>query len=183
MVAFPNSLVVHRSSPSQARLNRYEELANAAAPRELSSRGSIYIPPGPRLGDVVVSAKGVNKAFGEKVLLRDVSFDLPPGSIVGVVGPNGAGKTTLVNMITGSDKPDSGNLEVGQTVNMVAVGQDRMDGLNGDKSAFEEISDGLDEIELGTQSVSSRAYCSWFGLRSNLQQSKVKDLSGGERNR
>lgn len=172
-----------KGNKSKARLNRYEDLVSASTPRELTSRGSIFIPPGPRLGDVVVSAKNLNKSFNSKVLLKDVNFDLPPGSIVGVVGPNGAGKSTLVKMITGDEKPDSGDLQVGQTVSLVSVGQERDDSLSEDKTAFEEISGGLDEIELGSSQVSSRAYCSWFGIRSNLQQSKVKDLSGGERNR
>ena len=135
------------------------------------------------LGNDVVSFEGVSKAFGDKVLLKDVSFELPPGAIVGVCGPNGAGKSTLVKMIQGDDTADSGSVKVGQTVSMVSVGQDRMDSLNGDKTAFDEISDGLDEIDLGGSMISSRAYCSWFGLKGTLQQSKIKDLSGGERNR
>lgn len=174
-----------KGNKSKARLGRYEELLLQSPGRsdEVRNRGEIYIPPGPRLGDVVVTADNVNKAFGDKILLKDVSFDLPPGSIVGVVGPNGAGKTTLVKMITGQDTPDSGSLKVGDSVSMVSVGQERMDSLNGDNTAYEEICEGKDEVELGQVSINARAYCGWFGIKSGLQQSRVKDLSGGERNR
>ena len=133
-----------KGNKSKARLSRYSELLLQSPGRsdEVRNRGEVYIPPGPRLGDVVVKAEGVSKAFGDKMLLKDVSFDLPPGSIVGVVGPNGAGKTSLVRMITGQDKPDSGTLKVGESVDMVTVGQERMDELNGDNTAYEEICEG-----------------------------------------
>jgi ATPase subunit of ABC transporter with duplicated ATPase domains len=144
----------------------------------------IFIPAGPRLGDVVVDFKGVTKSFGAKQLLSGADFSLPPGAIVGVVGPNGAGKTTLVKMILGDEQPDSGEVNVGSTVKITAVRQERMEGLEGDKTAWADISDELDEIELGAGvKMNSRAYCSLFGLKSGLQQTKVKELSGGERNR
>uniref|UniRef100_A0A7S1U3D9 ABC transporter domain-containing protein n=1 Tax=Phaeomonas parva TaxID=124430 RepID=A0A7S1U3D9_9STRA len=175
-----------RGSRSKSRLKRYEELLearDAAADREaLTRRGSIYIPPGPRLGDIVVEAKGVRKSFGDKMLLDDVNFTIPPGAIVGIVGPNGAGKSTLLNMITGQDTPDAGSVTLGDTVKLVSVSQSR-DELDPNKSVFEEITDGLDFVPLGTQEVNSRAYTSWFGFRSGEQQKKVGVLSGGERNR
>jgi sulfate-transporting ATPase len=187
--AVVNELEWIRSNPksqgnkSKARLNRYEELLSAAAPNEMRNAGQIYIPPGPRLGSVVIDVKNLRKSFGDRLLIDDLDFSLPPAGIVGVVGPNGAGKSTLIKMLTGKDQPDSGEIVVGETVKIVSVGQDRMDELNEDKTVFEEISDGMDEIELGTQSIMSRAYLSWFGFKGQTQQSKVKNLSGGERNR
>jgi len=172
-----------KGNKSKARLNRYDELLAAAAPKELRNAGQIYIPPGPRLGDVVIDVDGVSKSFGDRLLLDDVSFSLPKGGIVGVIGPNGAGKSTLIKMMLGKEQPDKGTLKIGDSVKMVSVGQERMDELNSDKTVFEEISEGLDDIELGTQSVPSRAYLSWFGFKGGQQQSFVRNCSGGERNR
>lgn len=172
-----------KGNKSKARLNRYDELLQAAAPKELRNAGQIYIPPGPRLGDQVVEVTNLKKSFGDRLLIDDLSFSLPPAGIVGVVGPNGAGKSTLIKMIIGKDHPDAGSVVVGETVNVVSVGQERMDELDSSKTVFEEISEGLDDIELGTQSVNSRAYLSWFGFKGQSQQAKVGNLSGGERNR
>eukprot|EP00978_Attheya_sp_CCMP212_P012728 scaffold31860_cov49-Attheya_sp.AAC.1 len=186
-----------KGNKSKARLNRYEELLHAAAPTELRNAGQIYIPPGPRLGDVVIDATNLRKSFGDRLLIDDLEFSLPKAGIVGVIGPNGAGKvretlihpltrrnnSTLINMLMGKDEPDSGTIKVGETVQMIGVGQDRMEELNPERTVFEEISGGLDNIELGTQVVASRAYVSWFGFKSGQQQSKVGNLSGGERNR
>jgi len=172
-----------KGNKSKARLNRYDELLSAAAPTELRTEGRIYIPPGPRLGDVVVDAKNVRKSFGDRMLVDGLEFSLPKAGIVGVIGPNGAGKTTLIKMIMGKDEPDEGTIVVGETVSMVGVGQERMEELNPTNTVFTEISGGLDDIELGTQQVNSRAYVSWFGFKSQQQQQRVSDLSGGERNR
>jgi len=172
-----------KGNKSKARLNRYEELLHAAAPTELRNAGQIYIPPGPRLGDVVIDATNLRKSFGDRLLIDDLEFSLPKAGIVGVIGPNGAGKSTLINMLMGKDEPDSGTIKVGETVQMIGVGQDRMEELNPERTVFEEISGGLDNIELGTTVVASRAYVSWFGFKSGQQQSKVGNLSGGERNR
>jgi ATP-binding cassette ChvD family protein len=172
-----------KGNKSKARLNRYEELLTATAPSELRNAGQIYIPPGPRLGNEVVEVVNLRKSFGDRLLIDDLSFSLPPAGIVGVVGPNGAGKSTLIKMLIGKEQPDSGSITIGDTVKMVSVGQERLDELDPEKSVFQEISEGLDEIELGTQSVLSRAYLSWFGFKGDSQQSKVGNLSGGERNR
>jgi len=172
-----------KGNKSKARLNRYDELLAAAAPKELRSAGQIYIPPGPRLGDIVIDVTNLKKSFGDRLLIDDLSFSLPPAGIVGVVGPNGAGKSTLIKMLIGKEQPDVGEIKVGETVKIVSVGQERMDELDGEKTVFEEISAGLDEIELGTQSVMSRAYLSWFGFKGQSQQARVSNLSGGERNR
>uniref|UniRef100_A0A7S3X2Q5 ABC transporter domain-containing protein n=1 Tax=Emiliania huxleyi TaxID=2903 RepID=A0A7S3X2Q5_EMIHU len=171
-----------RQTKSKARLARYEEMLDAPQKEELSHSASIYIPPGPRLGKQVVEAKGVRKGFGERTLIDGLTFSLPPGGIVGVVGPNGAGKTTLVRMLTGEQAPDEGELVVGESVKMICVDQSR-ESLQGDNSVFEELSAGLDTITLGTQEVSSRAYCSWFGFTGQAQQKPLSKLSGGERNR
>lgn len=172
-----------KGTKSKARLKRYDELLAAAAPKEIRNSGQIYIPPGPRLGDVVIEVDGVCKAFDDRLLINDMQFSFPPAGIVGVIGPNGAGKTTLIKMLMGKDEPDSGLIKIGETVNMVGVGQDRMEALDPAKTVYEEISEGLDDLELGTQVVSSRAYCSWFGFKAGQQQAKVGNLSGGERNR
>jgi len=155
----------------------------AAAPTELRNAGQIYIPPGPRLGDLVIDAEELRKSFDQRLLIDKLNFSLPKAGIVGVIGPNGAGKTTLVKMLMEEDKPDAGILKIGETVKMIGVGQDRMEELNADKTVFEEISGGEDDIELGTQKVNSRAYCSWFGFKGGQQQAKIGNLSGGERNR
>ena len=170
-----------RHAKSKARLTRYEELAS----QEYQSRNEtkeIFIPPGPRLGDLVVEASGVSKSFSERLLFDNMTFNLPRGGIVGVIGPNGAGKTTLFRMIAGQEKPDAGTLRIGPTVQLAYVDQSR-DTLDGGKTVWQEISDGQDNILLGKREVPSRAYCGRFNFRGNDQQKYVKDLSGGERNR
>ncbi|HJY39026.1 MAG TPA: ATP-binding cassette domain-containing protein, partial [Steroidobacteraceae bacterium] len=142
----------------------------------------IHIPAGPRLGDVVVRAEHLQKGFGDRLLVEDLTFDLPPGGIVGVIGPNGAGKTTLFRMIAGEEQPDGGSLEVGDTVELAYVDQSRSS-LEGANTVWKEISGNHDVIELGKKEVNSRQYVSWFNFRGSDQQKRVKDLSGGERNR
>jgi len=170
-----------RQSKGKARLNAYEDLLNADTAQKLDSV-EIYIPPGPRLGDVVVEARGIRKAYGDLLLMDDLTFTLPRGGIVGVIGPNGAGKTTLFRMITGQEKPDEGTLRLGETVQVGYVDQSR-DALGANKSVFEEITGGLDELQIGKRAVPSRAYVSWFNFKGGQQQRKVGTLSGGERNR
>ena len=170
-----------RQSKGKARLNAYEQLLNEDTAQKLDSV-EIYIPPGPRLGDLVVEARGLRKAYGDQLLIEDLSFTLPRGGIVGVIGPNGAGKTTLFRMITGQEKPDSGTLRLGETVQVGYVDQSR-DALEPNKSVWEEISGGLDEMQVGKRAVPSRAYVSWFNFKGAQQQRKVGTLSGGERNR
>jgi len=170
-----------RQTKSKSRLNRYEELLSTPT-REIANSASIYIPPGPRLGDVVIEAKNVNKAYGDKLLIKDLSFTIPAGAIVGVVGPNGAGKSTLIKMILGREKPDEGTFVVGSTALIAVVDQDR-EGLDGSMSVYEEITGGSDFLQLGSSEINSRAYCSWFGFKGGDQQKKVQVLSGGERNR
>ncbi|HEX7118298.1 MAG TPA: energy-dependent translational throttle protein EttA [Longimicrobiales bacterium] len=170
-----------RHAKSKARISAYEELLNQDVKEKLST-AEIIIPAGPRLGDDVVVAEGVSKAFGDKLLFENLSFRLPRGGIVGVIGPNGAGKTTLFRMIVGQEQPDAGTLKVGQTVQLAYVDQSR-DALDPEKTVFEEISGGLDEIELGRARINARAYCSWFNFKGADQQKKVGVLSGGERNR
>jgi sulfate-transporting ATPase len=170
-----------RQTKSKARMSNYEELL-ATPTRELATSGSIYIPPGPRLGGIVIEAKGVCKAFGDKLLMNDLNFNIPAGAIVGVIGPNGAGKSTLIKMITGKESPDSGTFTVGDTVQLAVVDQDR-DNLEGTRSVYDEIAGGSDFLQLGNAEVNARAYCSWFGFRGGDQQKKVAVLSGGERNR
>jgi energy-dependent translational throttle protein EttA len=171
-----------KTTKSKARLNRYEEMISTPA-RELQAHStSIYIPPGPRLGDVVVKAEGICKGYGDRTLIKDLSFDIPPGAIVGVVGPNGAGKTTLVNLITGKEKVDSGIIKIGQTVKWAVVEQNR-ESLDGSKSVYDEITGGQDFISLGSAEVNGRAYCTWFGFKGSDQQKLVDKISGGERNR
>jgi energy-dependent translational throttle protein EttA len=170
-----------RQAKGKARLNAYEELLTQDAAQKIENV-EIYIPPGPRLGDVVVEAKGLRKGYGDNLLIEDLTFNLPRGGIVGVIGPNGAGKTTLFRMITGQEKPDAGTLRLGETVQLGYVDQSR-DALHPDKTVWEEISGGLDELEVGKRTVSSRAYASWFNFKGRDQQRKVGSLSGGERNR
>ncbi|MGH7445433.1 MAG: ATP-binding cassette domain-containing protein, partial [Longimicrobiales bacterium] len=171
-----------RQSKSKARITAYEDLLTQDAKEQLT-RAEIVIPNGPRLGDDVVVADGVSKAFGDKLLFENLEFRLPRGGIVGVIGPNGAGKTTLFRMIIGTEQPDAGTLQVGQTVQLAYVDQSR-DALDGTRSVWEEISGGHDDIEVGRNTkVNSRAYCSWFGFKGGDQQKKVGVLSGGERNR
>ncbi|NOT45405.1 MAG: energy-dependent translational throttle protein EttA [Acidobacteria bacterium] len=170
-----------RQAKGKARLNAYEQLLNEDTSRK-PDQVEIYIPPGPRLGDLVVEARGVRKAYGEQLLIDDLNFTLPRGGIVGVIGPNGAGKTTLFRMITGQEQPDAGTLRLGDTVELGYVDQGR-DALRGDLSVWEEISGGLDELQVGKRAVASRAYVSWFNFKGAQQQRKVGSLSGGERNR
>ncbi|MEK6549071.1 MAG: energy-dependent translational throttle protein EttA, partial [Nitrospirota bacterium] len=169
-----------RHAKGKARLARYEELLGDEQEMRAEDM-EIYVPPGPRLGDVVVDAKDLSKAYGEKVLFENLSFSLPRGGIVGVIGPNGAGKTTLFRMIVGKEKPDQGSIKVGETVTTGYVDQDRT--LDGKKTVWEILSDGQDKIKLGKIEVNSRAYCGRFNFGGTEQQKKVKDLSGGERNR
>ena len=170
-----------RQAKGKARLNAYEELLNQDQAQKIDSV-EIFIPPGPRLGDVVVEARNLRKAYGDVLLMDDINFTLPPGGIVGVIGPNGAGKTTLFRMITGQEQPDSGSLRLGETVQVGYVDQSR-DSLNANKTVWEEITGGLDEVEMGKRTVPGRAYCSWFNFKGASQQRKVGALSGGERNR
>jgi sulfate-transporting ATPase len=170
-----------RQAKSKARISNYENLLKEPTAEKMQEL-SIYIPPGPRLGDVVVEAQHVRKAFGDKLLFEDMSFSIPKGAIVGVIGPNGAGKTTLVRMITGTEKPDSGEFHVGSTVKMAYVDQSR-ETLDPNKSVFEELSGGQDLIKLGNREVNARQYVSWFNFSGEGQQKKVGTLSGGERNR
>ncbi len=170
-----------RQAKSKARIDSYEELRNKAEKQQVGI-AQITIPPGPRLGGVVVEAKNLDKGFGEQLLINDLNFRLPPGGIVGVVGPNGAGKTTLFRMIAGEDTPDSGALRLGETVKLGYVNQSR-DALDDRKNVWEEISGGADVITLGKREISSRAYVGQFNFKGGDQQKPVGKLSGGERNR
>ncbi len=170
-----------RQAKGKARLTAYEQLLNEDTAQKLE-QVEIYIPPGPRLGDVVVEARGLRKAYGDQLLIDGLDFTLPRGGIVGVIGPNGAGKTTLFRMITGQEKPDAGTLRVGETVALGYVDQSR-DALNPAHSVWEEISGGEDELIVGKRPIASRAYVSWFNFKGGQQQRKVGTLSGGERNR
>ena len=171
-----------RQAKSKARIQAYEKLAEEAG-REQVGNAQIQIPPGPRLGNMVLEAEGLTKGFGDRLLFEDLSFKLPPGGIVGVIGPNGAGKTTLFRMITGQDKPDKGTIRLGDTVMLSYVDQSR-DHLDDKKTVWEEISAGLDQMKLGDKKeVNSRAYVGWFNFKGPDQQKKVGLLSGGERNR
>ena len=172
-----------RQSKGKARINAYSDLvAEAEAAERGPDKLEITIPPGPRLGDQVVEAKGLSKGFGDRLLIDDLSFLLPPGGIVGVIGPNGAGKTTLFRMIVGEDKPDRGELEIGATVVLAYVDQSR-DNLEPDSTVFDEITGGVDRIVVGNRELHGRAYVSSFGFKGSDQQKKVGQLSGGERNR
>ena len=172
-----------RQAKSKARLARFDELTSTEFQKRNETQ-ELYIPPGPRLGELVVEADGVRKSFGERLLVDNLSFNLPQGGIVGVIGPNGAGKTTLFRMITGRESPDAGRLRVGDTVKLAYVDQSR-DALDGNKTVWEEISDGLDVITIGSGNyqVNSRAYVGRFNFRGPDQQKHVQHLSGGERNR
>jgi ATP-binding cassette ChvD family protein len=171
-----------RQAKSKARISAYEELLNQT-PEKRDGTGEVTIPPGPQLRGLVVEAKGLRKAYGDRLLVDELNFKLPPGGIVGVIGPNGAGKTTLFRMLTGKETPDAGELRVGESVVMAYVDQSR-DALNGDKSVFDEVSGGLDYIDLGRAGqMPSRAYLAGFAFKGQDQQKRVKDLSGGERNR
>ncbi len=170
-----------RQSKQKARIDRYEELAGQSE-REKITRAQIIIPNGPRLGSKVIEVNGLKKAMGDKLLIEDLDFSLPPGGIVGVIGPNGAGKSTLFRMLTGQETPDAGTIEYGDTVDLAYVDQSR-DALDPDKTVWEEISDGGEIIQLGDAQMNSRAYCSAFNFKGGDQQKKVGLLSGGERNR
>jgi sulfate-transporting ATPase len=170
-----------RQAKSKARINAYEALLAQQNEKGVET-AQIYIPAGPRLGDLVIEAKDLTKGFGDKLLIEDLSFKLPPGGIVGVIGPNGAGKTTLFRMITGGETPDQGTFRVGDTVKLGYIDQSR-DSLRADKTVWEEISDGHEEIELGKRKMPSRAYVAGFNFKGTDQQKKVGQLSGGERNR
>ena len=170
-----------RQAKGKARLTAYEELLNEDSAQKIE-QVEIYIPPGPRLGDIVVEARGLKKAYGDQLLFDDLNFTLPRGGIVGVIGPNGAGKTTLFRMMTGQETPDAGTLRLGDTVELGYVDQSR-DSLGADNSVFEEITGGNDELLVGKRTVASRAYVSWFNFKGGQQQRKVGTLSGGERNR
>ena len=170
-----------RHAKSKARVTAYESLVTESAKRRRPDN-ELQIPPGPRLGETVIEAKGVCKAFGEKLLLDELSMLVPRGAIVGIVGANGAGKTTLFRLLIGEEKPDSGTIKLGETVKLAYVSQDR-DALDDDHSVHQEISGGRDTVEIGKREVNSRAYCGWFNFKGSDQQKRVKDLSGGERNR
>ncbi|MFI4967439.1 MAG: energy-dependent translational throttle protein EttA [Gammaproteobacteria bacterium] len=170
-----------RRAKSKSRLQRFEELSSQEFQKRNETQ-ELYIPPGPRLGDVVAEAKGLRKSFGDRLLFDGMDFNLPPGGIVGVIGPNGAGKTTLFRMLAGQEKPDAGDLRVGPSVKLAYVDQSR-DSLNPDKTVWEEISNAQDIITVGTYTTPSRAYVGRFNFRGTDQQKRVGDLSGGERNR
>ena len=170
-----------RQAKSKARLRQFEELSSVDYQKR-NETNEIYIPPGPRLGDVVLEVENLKKGFGDKLLIDGLSFQLPAGGIVGVIGANGAGKTTFFRMITGDQQPDAGTLRLGETVEIAAVDQSR-DALDDEKTVWEEISDGLDIIKVGNYETSSRAYVGRFNFRGQDQQKKIGLLSGGERNR
>ncbi len=171
-----------KHSRSKSRISRYEKLL-AEGQREKVREVSLSFPPGPRLGSVVIEARSVTKSFGRKLLFRDLSFEVPPGAVVGIVGPNGAGKTTLFKLITGGEEPDSGEFKLGETVKLAYADQMRS-ALDPEKSVWEQLSDSRETIKLGeSREVNSRAYCSWFNFTGADQQKKVGILSGGERNR
>src|SRR5205807_373941 len=172
-----------RQAKGRARLNSYEQLlAEAESAPERAERLEIVIPPGPRLGELVVEVDHLRKGYGERLLVDDLSFSLPRGGIVGVIGPNGAGKTTLMRMIIGQEKPDGGTLRLGDSVELAYVDQSR-DALNAGKTVWEEVSGGQDQITLGDRTINSRAYVAGFNFKGTDQQKKVAKLSGGERNR
>ncbi|MCB0390999.1 MAG: energy-dependent translational throttle protein EttA [Bdellovibrionales bacterium] len=170
-----------RQSKAKARISSYEKLLKEPDPERLKEM-QIYIPPGPRLGDIVVEAKNVSKGYEDRLLIDDLNFAIPRGAIVGVVGPNGVGKSTMFRMITGKEQPDKGSFKVGETVKLAYVDQSR-DLLNPEKTVWQEISEDQDVIQLGHREVASRAYVSWFNFTGGAQQKKIKELSGGERNR
>jgi energy-dependent translational throttle protein EttA len=170
-----------RHAKSKARIARFEELSSVEVQKRNETK-EIYIPPGPRLGDVVVQADSISKGFGERLLFEGLTFSLPPGGIVGVIGANGAGKSTLFRMLVGQEQPDSGSIRIGETVVISYVDQSR-DSLDGSKTVWEEISEGLDIIKVGTYETPSRGYCGRFNFKGPDQQKRIADLSGGERNR
>jgi len=169
-----------RHAKGKARINQYESMLNQETQQKINEL-EIYIPPGPRLGNVVVEADDVRKAYGDKLLIDEMTFKLPPGGIIGVIGPNGAGKTTLFRMVVGEESPDAGTIRLGETVKLAYIDQNRP--LDGDKSIFEEITGGADVVQLGTREMNARAYVARFNFSGQDQQKKVGTLSGGERNR
>jgi energy-dependent translational throttle protein EttA len=169
-----------RHAKGKARINQYESMLNQETQQKINEL-EIYIPPGPRLGNVVIEADDVRKAYGDKLLIDEMTFKLPPGGIIGVIGPNGAGKTTLFRMVVGQDAPDAGTIRLGETVKLAYIDQNRP--LDGDKSIFEEITGGTDIVQLGPREMNSRAYVARFNFSGQDQQKKVGVLSGGERNR
>ncbi len=170
-----------RHAKSKARLQRYDELSSQSFQKRNETQ-ELYIPPGPRLGDLVIEAQHVSKGFGDRLLFEDMNFNLPPGGIVGIIGPNGAGKSTLFKMLSGQEQPDSGEIRIGDTVKMSYVDQSR-DALNGDNTVWQEISNGQDNITIGGYEINSRAYAGRFNFKGTDQQKFIKNLSGGERNR
>lgn len=170
-----------RHAKSKARVEAYSALLAQDSPDKIEEM-EIYIPPGPRLGNVVIETKGLTKSFGDKLLFEDLSLKIPAGSIVGIIGGNGVGKTTLFKLITGQEVPDSGSITLGETVKLAYVDQKR-DALNPDRTIWEEISEGYDQLKLGARDINSRAYCAKFNFTGSDQQKKVGVLSGGERNR
>ena len=182
-LAWVHSSQKARQAKGKARLTRYDEIVDEyEKSNKRDAGGEIFIPPGPKLGGLVIEAKGLRKAYGDRLLIDDLNFKLPPGGIVGVIGPNGAGKTTLFRMLVGLEKPDAGELRIGDSVKLAYVDQSR-DSLDGEQSVFQEVSNGLDQLDLGGKVLQSRAYLSWFAFKGADQQKRVKDLSGGERNR
>lgn len=170
-----------RQSKSKARMARFEEL-NSQDHQKRNETNELYIPPGPRLGDKVLDVNNLTKSFGDRVLIDDLSFSVPKGAIVGIIGPNGAGKSTLFKMMSGAEKPDSGNVELGETVKLASVDQFR-DDMDDSKTVYQEISQGHDILQIGNFEIPSRAYCSRFNFKGNDQQKIIGELSGGERNR
>jgi len=170
-----------RHAKSKARLQRFDELQSQEFQKR-NETNEIYIPPGERLGELVIQAKGLKKGYGNQILYEDLSFNLPRGGIVGIIGPNGAGKTTLFRIINGEEQPDGGEMRIGDTVQVACVEQSR-DSLNDDKTVWEEISDDAEIITIGRYELNSRAYVSRFNFRGSDQQKRIGDLSGGERNR
>jgi ATPase subunit of ABC transporter with duplicated ATPase domains len=170
-----------RQAKSKARLRQFEELSSTEFQKR-SETNEIYIPPGQRLGDLVVEAKGLSKGFGDRLLIDKLSFSLPRGGIVGIIGPNGAGKTTLFRMLTGVEQPDDGEIRIGPTVEIAAVDQSR-DSLDSEHTVWQEISGGLDQIQVGNYTTASRSYVGRFNFRGAQQQQRISELSGGERNR
>ncbi len=171
-----------RHAKGKARINAYESLLDQQTNERLARDLEIYIPPGPRLGDIVIETAGLSKAYGDNLLIDDLTFQLPPGGIVGVIGPNGAGKTTLFRMITAQETPDRGSLRLGETVKLAYVDQSR-ETMQGDNTIWQEITDGQDVVQLGPKEMNSRAYVARFNFSGTDQQKKVGSLSGGERNR
>jgi len=170
-----------RHAKSKARLQRFDELSSQSFQKRNETQ-ELYIPPGPRLGDLVIEANHVSKGFGDRLLVEDMNFNLPAGGIVGIIGPNGAGKSTLFKMLSGQEQPDSGEIRIGDTVKLSYVNQSR-DALNGNNTVWQEISNGQDNITIGSYEINSRAYAGRFNFKGSDQQKFIKDLSGGERNR